>query len=671
MANDGWNIGYYLTAVDLSDGIRGNVRQLENALPTTKDTEIFVLWDQAKNAVARGKTSSSYPSGGGKQPAWNTTGTAKLIGDASNETIVQTSFKGIDTTEKKNSGTLPIFTEFLDQKIAETTPKRQNALFFGSHGGGLLGGFNTAYVDFSTVKKDANLEIPDLKSALSPRLPKVKYDIIAFDECNMGAIEVAYELKGLTDFVVASQEVVPGDGNNYKKAFDSISGATTPVAFAKQLVTAYTGEYSTNQRNTLSAIEVSKLSELATALKSFSDQCVRITDSSLWKSIGTAARNSTNYEITYLHDLGQFLKNVAKIPSLPSAVAEAAKAAVAALEKSVVAKSTGSEGTKAASSEGLTIILPSTAQELNALLDGDNQATFRDKYRRLAPEFLRDTNWYEFLDVFLDQAEIKSYSTPTATKIAAPDNESRSASRSVVSSVATGNSGAVSSFLSVNKELISLTDDATDLGVEEYDLQALSGILSENLSFQLDSGFGSLGKASLVLVRRTEGNADQILASVSGDSSANLELRLPGNIAIDNNILLQVVAEDELIDYNLKFTLASGIPFVSTRGSTQSTAVDIDSDIFFSGNFLTSQTPEKWFKYTTARTVSKNIENNEPSFENIELYSTSEDGNFSIDIYATDADGVLIADPIADSFGTEYAGATFPLNNASSPSTIS
>jgi hypothetical protein len=110
---------------------------------------------------------------------------------------------------------------------------------------------------------------------------------------------------------------------------------------------------------------------------------------------------------------------------------------------------------------------------------------------------------------------------------------------------------------------------------------------------------------------------------------------------------------------------------ITISSFTQSTAVDIDSDIFFSGNFLTSQTPEKWFKYTTARTVSKNIENNEPSFENIELYSTSEDGNFSIDIYATDADGVLIADPIADSFGTEYAGATFPLNNASSPSTIS
>ncbi len=658
MPNEGWNIGYYLTGTDLSEGIRGNISQIERALPTTKDTEVFVLWDQAKNATADGKTSFSYPSGGGQQPAWNTTGIAKLSSNPSSSDIVQTFFNGIDATVKKNSGTFPVFSEFLDDKNKTLAKKNQNALFFGSHGAGILGGFNTADTLYSTVTVNANLDIKGLKPLLDARLSTTKYDIIAFDECLMGAIEVAYELRGRTDFVVASQEVVPGNGNNYINAFKGISNATTPSAFATQLVNAYTGEYSKEKRNTLSAIELSKLSALAAALKSFSDECVKITDSSQWTSIGTAARNSTNYKYEYMHDLGQFLKNITKIPTLPTAVIDAAKAAIDALGKSVIAKTTGDPGTKALSSDGLTIILPATTQELKEVFEGGDQNTFLAKYREEAPEFMAATNWDKFLSAFLEKANITNADTPTSTKITQPDAGSRSISKSSVSNASSGNSTSASSFLSVNEELISLTDDATNLAVQEYSLASLSGLLSSELSFQLNPGYGSEGKVSLVLVRRTEGTADQILASISGNPTTSLELKLPTGIAIDDNTLLQVVTENELINYDLKFTLASGIPFLSTSGSNPSTAIAIDSDVFSSGNFLTSQTPEKWFKFTTARTVSEIP-------EDINLYSTGENSYFNLDIYATNPDGSLFAEPITDSSGTENIGITFQPNSDS------
>ena len=42
-----------------------------------------------------------------------------------------------------------------------------------------------------------------------------KIDIIAFDACLMADIEVAYTLQPYADYLVSSQETVPGPGFNY------------------------------------------------------------------------------------------------------------------------------------------------------------------------------------------------------------------------------------------------------------------------------------------------------------------------------------------------------------------------------------------------------------------------------------------------------------------------
>ena len=57
------------------------------------------------------------------------------------------------------------------------------------------------------------MSLPDLAGAV--RTAGVHLDVINFDACLMAMYEVAYEFLGLTDYMVFSEEVEPGDGDPY------------------------------------------------------------------------------------------------------------------------------------------------------------------------------------------------------------------------------------------------------------------------------------------------------------------------------------------------------------------------------------------------------------------------------------------------------------------------
>ncbi len=61
--------------------------------------------------------------------------------------------------------------------------------------------------------KESVMEIKDLADVLSP----YHFDYIIFDACFMGAIEVFYELKNSTDFLIASPSEILSDGFPYDK----------------------------------------------------------------------------------------------------------------------------------------------------------------------------------------------------------------------------------------------------------------------------------------------------------------------------------------------------------------------------------------------------------------------------------------------------------------------
>lgn len=99
-----------------------------------------------------------------------------------------------------------------------------------------------------------------------------KIDIIAFDACLMANIEVAYTLKNYANYLVASQQTVPGAGFNYTEVLSIFDNShPEPLTFARWIVTAYENQYKpTRQSYTLSAMDLSKLSPAVTAINAIS-----------------------------------------------------------------------------------------------------------------------------------------------------------------------------------------------------------------------------------------------------------------------------------------------------------------------------------------------------------------------------------------------------------------
>ncbi len=116
--------------------------------------------------------------------------------------------------------------------------------------------------DFSTghVLTDADLR-NGLEFARTNLRGGKKIDIVAFDACLMADIEVAFALAPHADYMVASQETIPGTGYGYDKALARVSKQRLSAHdLAKDMVYAYEREYRGRVSDyTLSAIDLGRL----------------------------------------------------------------------------------------------------------------------------------------------------------------------------------------------------------------------------------------------------------------------------------------------------------------------------------------------------------------------------------------------------------------------------
>jgi hypothetical protein len=146
-----------------------------------------------------------------------------------------------------------------------------------------------------------------------------KFDIIAFDACLLGSIEMAYTLAPCADYMVASEETIPADGYEYAYVLRQFATKNLdPLSFARLMVSAYKQEYKGTSDYTLSAIDLNVLQPLVnncnavaqiltTQLMGKNKTAVR---STLKKCTSTSSCPSFDQGI-YI-DLSQFYKNLLK-----------------------------------------------------------------------------------------------------------------------------------------------------------------------------------------------------------------------------------------------------------------------------------------------------------------------------------------------------------------------
>jgi clostripain len=118
----------------------------------------------------------------------------------------------------------------------------------------------------------------DVETALaeSEKKYRTKIDIVGFDACLMGMIEVCYELKDVTNIVIGSEMLIPGYGWPYESLMQYLSTNSNvdPYTLSKEIVNEYVSYYATMQSTyfvQLSAIDETLVPKMAESLNSFAN----------------------------------------------------------------------------------------------------------------------------------------------------------------------------------------------------------------------------------------------------------------------------------------------------------------------------------------------------------------------------------------------------------------
>lgn len=127
--------------------------------------------------------------------------------------------------------------------VIKKYPATKYALILSGHSDGVIG--KRLLPDGSS---DVSLNLKSLRNILRDAMPvdsnqvKQKFDIIGFDGCLMGMLEVGYELKDVAKIMVASQGNIPTTGWIYDEILSEIiaeKGNMTAKQFANSIVDKY------------------------------------------------------------------------------------------------------------------------------------------------------------------------------------------------------------------------------------------------------------------------------------------------------------------------------------------------------------------------------------------------------------------------------------------------
>ena len=372
-----WTMMVYITADDLDYFAYSDINEMENAISNYNvGANVAVYWDQSADG-----RSNPYTTGNGSQPAWTTAGKAFIqadsdLGDVGTDFLIE--------PNEVNTGDPDTLYEFITW-AADEAPAENYGLVMWNHGGGVRG-FNYDYSD--DVPGDKLVTTEFVEALEKTQNDGINFDLIAFDACLMGMIEVGYEIRNYTDYFVAAEEVVGGDGYDYTtafSAFESELGDVSPDELAQSLIQSFEEfyVYGGNDADTLSAVNTNQLEEVAESLKSFTDLASEAPEEERGAMSSLRNQSIAYAEKNYV-DLGDWLKKVSRSQVVSVEVRDLAGNVLESIEESVEFKTRDSRN-----SSGLAIYFPKTSQ---------SQDPIGSFYQSEYENFLTATGWYSFLE---------------------------------------------------------------------------------------------------------------------------------------------------------------------------------------------------------------------------------------------------------------------------------
>lgn len=222
---------------------------------------------------------------------------------------------------EQNMGAPAVLQDFVEWAITNY-PAEHYALFIWNHGNGWRnlierlivrarsmrsrGGFDTAVARaVATDDTDNDIlymkEVQQALEAAKQRLQErlntvVKLDVVGFDACLMGMIEVAYALRNVANYMVGSENFEPLNGWPYNTILSDLvaTPSLSPRDLAGIIVTKYFNSYPTSSGITQSAIDLSALSTLISKIDNFTNKA-----NTEWSNLKDARKYTTVYHDPY------------------------------------------------------------------------------------------------------------------------------------------------------------------------------------------------------------------------------------------------------------------------------------------------------------------------------------------------------------------------------------
>lgn len=233
-----------------------------------------------------------------------------------------------------------------------------------------------------------SLSIHELESALGNVIDTTAevIDVVGFDACLMGMIEVAYQLENCTDIMVASEEIEPGDGWPYDDILSDLVSSPTvaPSTLASRIVNYYVDSYQGGSQGTFDEATLSAFRPdqvvvtVAPAVSNFADRLNETLESYYNESLD-AIYNTENFYYSEYLDLYDFAYEIKQ--RIPESNVQAAAQNV--MDTILAVRVAEGHGPGHPDSHGLSIYLP--------LCEG----SYNSNYESL--DFATETSWVRFL----------------------------------------------------------------------------------------------------------------------------------------------------------------------------------------------------------------------------------------------------------------------------------
>jgi hypothetical protein len=201
---------------------------------------------------------------------WTETRRYFVTKDNDTENINSDLLENMGELNMGDNATLSLFVEW----AVQTFPAQHYSLILWDHGGLCAMGPGVCWDDTSN---EECLTMPGIKAAFAHIYSAVgeKIDVLAFDVCLMGMIEVAYQMRDYVGYMVGSEETEPNNGYPYDTILTdlSTSPSMSSAQVAATIVAKYVDSYTDGLPNpddaphiTLAAFNITKVDQAAVAV---------------------------------------------------------------------------------------------------------------------------------------------------------------------------------------------------------------------------------------------------------------------------------------------------------------------------------------------------------------------------------------------------------------------